>query len=76
MAREVGVSRAAVSYVHNNDPRQTISNETRIKVITAGGRSASRVISHTRRPVLCTWAKAKPCRCSGESEPLRRVYLA
>jgi DNA-binding LacI/PurR family transcriptional regulator len=35
VAREAGVSQATVSYVLNHDPRQTISDETRARVIEA-----------------------------------------
>ncbi len=35
VAREAGVSQATVSYVLNNDPRQTIPEETRAKVLEA-----------------------------------------
>jgi DNA-binding LacI/PurR family transcriptional regulator len=32
---ETGVSQATVSYVLNNDPRQTIPEETRVKILEA-----------------------------------------
>ena len=35
VAREAGVSQATVSYVLNNDPRQTIPEDTRAKVLEA-----------------------------------------
>ncbi len=38
VAREAGVSQATVSYVLNNDPRQSIPDETRARVIEAAQR--------------------------------------
>lgn len=35
VALKAGVSQATVSYVMNNDPRQSIPEETRIKVMDA-----------------------------------------
>ena len=35
VAREAGVCQATVSYVLNNDPRQTIPEETRAKVMSS-----------------------------------------
>jgi DNA-binding LacI/PurR family transcriptional regulator len=38
VAREAGVSQATVSYVLNNDPRQSIPEETRVRVVEAAKR--------------------------------------
>ena len=41
VARASGVSRATVSYVLNNDPRQTIPPETRERVLKAARNSGT-----------------------------------
>jgi DNA-binding LacI/PurR family transcriptional regulator len=48
VARASGVSRATVSYVLNNDPRQTIPPETRERVLKAAGKLGYRPFAPAR----------------------------